>query len=158
MYARGATPLIRLPSASVFAFPAAIPATWVPWLDCSGSNGFPACGQVAPGGGKARATITFAVVYAACPFGKPAGMVYPAASKNRWVWSTPSSMIPILIPAPAFGRSGSGTSRAWIVAASGPAWTWYLTGANTRMTPGSRERRGRSRVGRTTESPFTTRR
>jgi hypothetical protein len=27
-----------------------------------------------PGGGKARATITFAVVNATCPFGKPGGI------------------------------------------------------------------------------------
>ena len=35
-------PLIRDPSATVFWFPAAIPATCVPWPDCSGSNGFAA--------------------------------------------------------------------------------------------------------------------
>ena len=75
MYARGAMPPIRVPSAGVFAFPAAIPATWVAWPDCSGSNGRPAYRQVAPGGGNARATITFAVVKAVCPFGNPAGIV-----------------------------------------------------------------------------------
>ena len=46
----------------MFAFPAAIPATWVPWEDSSGSNGFAACFQAGLAGGKARATITFAVV------------------------------------------------------------------------------------------------
>ncbi len=42
------------------------------------------------------------VVYAVWPFGKPSGIVYPVGSKNGCRWSTPSSMIPILIPAPAF--------------------------------------------------------
>jgi hypothetical protein len=65
MYARGAIPPMRAPSASVLAFPAAMPATCVPWSDCSGSNGLEACGHVAPGGGNERATITFAVTYAA---------------------------------------------------------------------------------------------
>lgn len=55
---------MRMPFASVFALPAAIPATWVAWPESSGSNGTPAYFQVVPGGGNARATITFAVVYA----------------------------------------------------------------------------------------------
>ena len=64
-----------LPSASVFAFPAAIPATCVPCEESSGSNGFEACFQAGRAGGNARATITFAVVYAVWPFGKPGGIV-----------------------------------------------------------------------------------
>ena len=90
--------------------------------------------------------MTFAVVYSAWPRGYPGGIAYPAGSKKRCRWSTPSSMIPILIPAPAFGRSAAGSSRARIVAASGPASTWYVVGANTSRTPGSPARRGRSRV------------
>ena len=46
----------------MFALPAAIPATCVPWEDSSGSNGFEAFFQDGLAGGKARATITFAVV------------------------------------------------------------------------------------------------
>jgi hypothetical protein len=49
--------------------PAAIPATWVPCEENSGSNGFEACFQAGRAGGKARATITLAFVYAVCPFG-----------------------------------------------------------------------------------------
>ena len=56
------------------ALPAAIPATCVPWKECSVSNGFEAFFQAGRGGGNARATITFAVVYAVCPFGKPGGI------------------------------------------------------------------------------------
>ena len=65
MYARGAMPLMRSPFASVFAFPAAMPATWVAWPELSGSKGALAYFHSAPGGAKARATITFAVVNAA---------------------------------------------------------------------------------------------
>ena len=31
------------------------------------------------------------------PLGKPGGIVYPAGEKYGWVWSTPSSMMPIFI-------------------------------------------------------------
>jgi hypothetical protein len=54
--------------------------------------------QCTPGAGKARATITFGVVYAVFPFGKPAGYEKPAGSKYGWAWSIPSSMIPIFRP------------------------------------------------------------
>ena len=53
----------------MFALPAAMPATCVPCEDISGSNGFEACFHVGLAGGKARATITFAVVYAVWPLG-----------------------------------------------------------------------------------------
>ncbi len=66
---------MRSPFASVFASPAAMPATWVAWPEYFGSNGRLAFLQVAPGGGNDRATITFAVVNAVCPFGKPGGIV-----------------------------------------------------------------------------------
>src|SRR5215468_1608157 len=108
MYARGAMPDTFTVPEPLFALvplsPAAIPATCVPCSDSFGSKGSLAYRQFAPGGGKARATITFAVVYAALPFGKPAGIVKPAGEKNGCVWSTPSSMIPILIPWPAVAR------------------------------------------------------
>ena len=107
-------------SVSVSALPAAIPATWVAWPECSGSNGFDACRQVAPGGGNDRATITFAVVYAVWPFGKPSGISYPDGSKNWCRWSTPSSMIPIFVPAPALASVAPWRLRARIVAASRP--------------------------------------
>ena len=53
------------------AFP---PATCVPCEEWTGSNGFDAFFQAALAGGKARATITFAFVYAVWPFGKPDGI------------------------------------------------------------------------------------
>src|SRR5215210_8893050 len=103
---------MRTPSAGVLALPAAIPATCVPCEESSGSNGFEAFFHLAPAGGNARATITFALVYAVCPFGKPAGIVNPAGEKKGCVWSIPSSMIPILIPWPALGYEGPGPQRA----------------------------------------------
>jgi hypothetical protein len=66
---------MRLPSAGVFALPAAIPATCVPCEECTGSNGLDACFHVGRAGGKARATITFAFVNAVWPLGYPAGIV-----------------------------------------------------------------------------------
>ena len=63
------------PVAAVPAFPAAIPATWVACPDWTGSKGLRAYFHVMPAGANARATITLAVVYAAWPFGKPAGIV-----------------------------------------------------------------------------------
>jgi hypothetical protein len=68
-------------------------------------NGVPAPAG-APGGGNARATMTFAVVYAFCPLGNPAGMLKPLGLKKAWWKSTPLSMIPILIPCPAVARPG----------------------------------------------------
>ena len=83
--------------------------------------------QVAPGGGNARATITFAVVYARLALREAGGHRVAGRVEERGaVWSTPSSMIPILIPAPAFGRSAAGSSRARIVTASGPASARYV--------------------------------
>ena len=82
-----------------------MPATWVPCSEFSESNGFAALRHAGRAGANARATITFGVVYAVCPFGKPCGKAKPAGLKNGWVWSTPSSRIPILIPLPP--RDGS---------------------------------------------------
>ncbi len=53
--------------------PAAMPATFVAWSEYSGSNGVFAYFHVGSAGANARATITFGVVYAVLPFGKPAG-------------------------------------------------------------------------------------
>src|SRR5438034_6515405 len=111
MYARGAIPETFTwppfgPGAEVLLSPAAIPATCVPCPESFGSKGTFAYGQLAPGGGKTRATITLAVVYARFPFGKPRGIVKPVGEKNWCRWSTPSSMIPILIPCPAVARVG----------------------------------------------------
>ena len=53
--------------------PAAMPATCVPCSDEPWSNGSLAGAYVVPGGANARATITFGVVYAVCPFGNPVG-------------------------------------------------------------------------------------
>jgi hypothetical protein len=59
----------------VRGFPAAIPATCVPWLEFSPSTARPAFRERAPGGAKARATMTFAFVKRIWPFGNPAGIV-----------------------------------------------------------------------------------
>src|SRR6266480_7762949 len=99
MKARGATPETGRPlSCVVLQSPAAIPATCVACSELTGSNGREAYFQDSPGGGNARATITFAVVKALFPLGKPLGIVKPAGLKKACAWSTPSSMIPILIP------------------------------------------------------------
>src|SRR5581483_6450665 len=85
--------------AVVFASPAAIPATCVPWNDaCRSSGSWPPAPE--PGPGKARATITFGVVKLVLPFGKPDGYEKPLGLKNGFVWSIPSSTTPILMPAP----------------------------------------------------------
>src|SRR3954453_14292203 len=101
MYACGAMPeTFTPPLAVVLALPAAMPATCVAWPDCTGSKGLRAYFQLVLAGANARATITFAVVKAICPLGKPGGIVYPAGAKYGCVWSTPSSRIAILTPAP----------------------------------------------------------
>ena len=77
-----------------------MPATCVPWKDESGSSGrCPGAPEFGPG--KTFATITFGVVYFVSPLGKPAGYEKPAGLKNGFVWSMPSSTMPILIPVPS---------------------------------------------------------
>ena len=77
----------------------------MPCSEFSESKGFAALRHVGLAGANARATTTFGVVKAVCPFGKPCGYENPAGLKKGCVWSTPSSMIPILIPFPP--RDGS---------------------------------------------------
>ena len=80
-YAFGATPERVRTAPRIFACirsPGAIPATCVAWNDRPASYGFVSFGERAiagdsRGGGNARATITFGVVKAVCPFGNPAG-------------------------------------------------------------------------------------
>ena len=69
----GATPEIVVPPAFVLWLPAAIPATWVAWNDCFGSNGRLALAYDGEAGANVRCTITFGVVNCVCPFGKPGG-------------------------------------------------------------------------------------
>src|SRR5436190_14278483 len=99
-------PEMVVPTARRALSPAAIPATWVAWSENFGSNGLLAYCHFGDRGANARATITFPVVYARLPFGKLGGGVKPAAPKNGCDWSTPSSMIPILMPFPAVDREG----------------------------------------------------
>ncbi len=100
--------------------PAAIPATWVPWKDESGSTARrPAL--PAPGPGKTRATITFGVVHFVAPFGKPGGYEKPFGSKNGFVWSTPSSTIAIFSPVPSAPSSRCTVSAPMIAADESPA-------------------------------------
>ena len=65
---------MRRPSAFVSAFPAAMPATCVPWLESSSEYATRALAAGALFGANTRATMTFAVVKRCCPFGKPVGM------------------------------------------------------------------------------------
>src|SRR3979411_1455740 len=105
MYAFGAMPdtFGRLPGmvAIVSWLPAAIPATFVACSELVGSKGVFAYFQWFDAGENVFARIPFGVVCAVCPFGKPAGYAKLVGSKKRWVWSRPSSMIPIFIPLPA---------------------------------------------------------
>src|SRR3954451_10216367 len=114
MYAAGAIPETRtfVPSvfvASVSWSPAAMPATWVAWSELTGSNGVRAYLYVFAAGANARATITFGVVYAVLPFGKPVGYERPVGVKKTCVWSRPSSITPILIPWPEVASVGPQT-------------------------------------------------
>src|ERR1051325_698844 len=92
--------------------PAAIPATCVPCTELTGADGSFASLLLGLAGGNERATITFALVYAAFPLGKPVGIGYPAGEKNVCRQSIPSSTIPILIPWPALSRFGPQTCGA----------------------------------------------
>src|SRR6478735_11326474 len=148
MYARGATPEMRRPAAAVSTFPAAIPATCVPWLESSGLNASRALGEVTPLGANTRATITFAVVNRSWPFGKPEGIVYPDGSKYGWLGSTPESMIPIFMPWPALSRVGPQRPGAPIWAALDSDCAAYVAEGRTRRTPGSAPRRPSSARGR----------
>ena len=83
----------------MFASPAAMPETWVPWKDDLRSSGsLPAAPE--PGPGNARATMILPFVNFVWPSGKPAGGVKPAPLRNGFVLSTPSSTTPILTPSP----------------------------------------------------------
>src|SRR3954447_17734004 len=112
MYAFGATPETSPRGVRVPWSPAAMPATCVAWNEFLASNGLAASAYLGDGGGNARATITFAVVHAVFPLGKPGGIVNPLGLKNGCVWSRPSSMIAILIPLPAVSKAGPHTSDA----------------------------------------------
>ena len=89
-----------------------MPATFVAWSESTGSKGVFAYFHVGSAGANARATITFGVVYAVFPFGKPGGYVKFAGLKKMCVWSIPSSMIPIFIPWPAVASVGPQTVRS----------------------------------------------
>jgi hypothetical protein len=106
MKAFGATPespvtggWSRPPVDAVPAFPAAMPATCVPWKLARGSSASRPR-RPAPGPGKERATITFGLVQRRAPLGNPAGYWRPSGAKNGFDGSTPSSTTPILIPVP----------------------------------------------------------
>src|SRR5581483_6057511 len=89
-----------------------MPATFVAWSESCGSNGVFAYLQWLEAGENVRATMTFGVVYDVCPFGKPDGYEKPDGLKNTWLWSSPSSMIPILMPFPAVASVGPQTVGA----------------------------------------------
>jgi hypothetical protein len=58
----------------VSAFPAAMPATCVPWLESLSAHGSLALEACALAGGNTLAAMTFALVKRRWPLGKPAGM------------------------------------------------------------------------------------
>src|SRR5712691_13044924 len=142
MYAAGATPdTVGWPGNAV-AFvpwsPAAIPATCVACSEFTGSKGRFAYFHFGFAGANARATITFAVVNEVFPFGKPAGIVYPVGSKNGWVWSTPSSMIPIFMPWPAVASVGPQSAGAPISWGVRSRVVWKIAVGQTFSTPAMR--------------------
>ena len=102
---------MRPPLVRVSALPAAIPATCVPWDDSAPSKASDAPRGFGPAGGKARATMTFAVVKRVCPLGKPGGIVYPAGSKNGWLLVDPGVDDPDLHPLPQRPERGSPQRR-----------------------------------------------
>ena len=63
--------------------PAAIPATCMPWKECTGSKGLPAWGQPALRGANARATITLGLVYATIAFREPRRHGEPGGVEER---------------------------------------------------------------------------
>src|SRR5438874_8177202 len=108
------------------------------------TNGSVSTGSVEPGAGNERATITFAVVYAAFPFGKPGGYEKPVGSKNGCRWSMPWSMIPIFIPSPAVPRVGPQSVVAPISRGVRSRDGWYVTVGQTLATPGTAASRATS--------------
>src|SRR6266536_488549 len=158
MYAAGATPdsgCVVKNGAGVPWSPAAMPETWVPCSLYSGSNGRFAYFHCGDGGGNARATITLAVVKPTSPFGKPAGMVKPTGERNGCVWSTPSSMIPIFIPWPAFASVGPQTVGAPISCGVRSRAAWYVALGHTLATPGTRASLSTAPPGTTTARAFS---
>ena len=66
--------------------------------------------------------MIFAVVKRCCPRGKPAGMTYPAGSKNGWPGSIPESMIPIFTPWPAVSSACPQSAGAPICCGDVVSW------------------------------------
>ena len=151
-------PDTRIPSAFVFASPAAMPATCVPWSSTSltPTNGSVSSDPVAPGREKTRATITFGVVYAVFPFGNSGGYEKPAGAKKGCVWSMPWSMMPIFMPFPAVCRSGPQSCVAPMSFGVRSSVGRYVTLGHTRRTPGTRPSRATSDRGTTTAIPLRT--
>src|SRR5687768_18346270 len=88
-----------LAGAVVFSAPPMTPATNVPWNEFDSSRG---CldSEVEFSGKNARAAITLGVVKPGVPFGKPAGKLRPAGSRNGCRGSTPSSTTATFTPFP----------------------------------------------------------
>ena len=131
--------------------PAAIPATCVPWNDEFGSvTSLPGAPEFGPG--KTFATITFGVVDAVSPFGKPAGYEKPAGLKNGFVWSRPSSTMAILIPVP-FAPSVCWITSAPMIDGERSSAIVYCTLGYTCVTYDWRISAGRRFAGRLIVSP-----
>src|SRR4029450_8431909 len=97
--------------------------------------------------------MTFAVVNAVFPLGKPGGIAYVLGLKNGGAWSTPSSMIPILIPLPAVLKSDPHICGAPIRPGLRSRSGRYATFGQTFATPGVAARRPSSDRGTTTARP-----
>src|SRR6476646_324404 len=127
----------------------------VAWSEFSGSNGVFAYFHAGLSGANAFATITFGVVNCVFPFGKPAGYAKPDGEKKTWLWSRPSSMIPILTPSPAKASVGPHTVVAPIRPGVRLRSAWYVTLGHT-VAPGMRRSVASCAAGTATAIPFRT--
>jgi hypothetical protein len=132
-----------------------MPATFVAWSESIGSNGVFAYFHAGCAGANARATITFGVVYAVFPFGKPGGYAKLAPLKKTCDWSRPSSMIPILMPWPAVASVDPQMVGAPMSFGVRSRSAWYVTLGQT-VAPGIASRRPSSEAGTTTAIPLRT--
>src|SRR5262249_21156271 len=95
------------------------------------------------------------VVYADWPFGNPAGYEKLDGLKKTCDWSSPSSMIPILIPSPAVASVEPQTVGAPISFGVRSSCSWYVTLGQT-VAPGISDRRCSSDRGTVTAMPLAT--
>jgi hypothetical protein len=91
-------------------------------------------------GGKARATMIFAVVNRCCPFGEAGRHRVARRVEVGRVGSIPESMIPILTPWPAVSSNGPQIVGAPICCGDEATRGAYVAVGRTSRTPGSLRR------------------